>query len=44
LNFVWLNGGVLAAANAEALLRLWHLEADSNYILTLPGWFVVCLR
>jgi intraflagellar transport protein 140 len=30
----WAGNGLLAAANGENLVRLWHLETDDNYVLT----------
>ena len=37
LQCVWAGKGLLAAANAEPLLRVWHLDYDQSYILPLPG-------
>ncbi len=35
LQCVWAGSGLLAAANNEPMLRLWHQEKDLNYVLTL---------
>jgi len=35
LQCIWAGPGLLAAANCEPLLRLWHLERDENYTLLI---------
>lgn len=32
---VWAGAGLIAAANNEALLRVWHVEHDTHYVLHL---------
>jgi hypothetical protein len=39
LQCVWAGSGLLAAANNEPMLRLWHQEKDLNYVLTLNGMY-----
>ena len=35
LKCCWAGAGLLAAANNEALVRIWHLDNDTNYFLNL---------
>ena len=34
LKLVWAGSGLLAGANAEGMVRFWHLEKDDNYVLS----------
>jgi len=43
LQCVWAGPGLLAAANAEPMIRLWDLEQDSNYILAITPGKMACL-
>ncbi|GFS01827.1 intraflagellar transport protein 140 homolog [Elysia marginata] len=35
--FIWAGKGVLATATGESMVRMWDLDQDDNYILTLEG-------
>ncbi|XP_059152845.1 intraflagellar transport protein 140 homolog [Physella acuta] len=35
--FIWAGKGILATATGETVVRMWDLDQDDNYILTLEG-------
>jgi len=35
LRSIWIGSCLLATCSYENMLRLWHLEEDENYVLTL---------
>ncbi|BFZ17235.1 hypothetical protein BsWGS_20274 [Bradybaena similaris] len=35
--FIWAGKGILATAAGEIVIRMWDLEHDDNYVLTLEG-------
>ncbi|KAH9494870.1 hypothetical protein Btru_015870 [Bulinus truncatus] len=35
--FIWAGKGILATATGESVVRIWDLEQDDNYILSLDG-------
>jgi intraflagellar transport protein 140 len=37
LESIWIGTCLLATCSTENMLRLWHLEEDENYVLTLLG-------
>jgi len=35
LNSIWVGNTLLATCSQENILRMWHIESDENYVLTL---------
>ncbi|XP_041362442.1 intraflagellar transport protein 140 homolog [Gigantopelta aegis] len=36
-NFIWASKGLLVTATGEMVIRLWDLDLDDNYVLSLDG-------